>query len=170
VDDPRAGRKRTLSVGEACAYPSDVTCKPRLAKSPDLPSWLELVSEAEDLFGPMPDFEVHARRGIHRGTALVVADGEQVHGAALLSRDGRPQHIRWLAVRGSARGRGVGAALLAAILDRWSTDDVEVVTFTQGTTGGEAARRLYERFGFQCVGATDAAPDGGRRDLYSLRR
>ena len=147
-----------------------MTYEPRLARSPDLSSWLELVFEVEDVFGPMPDFEVHARRGIHRGTAYVVADGEKVHGAALLSPDGHPQRIRWLAVRDSARGRGVGPALLAAILDRWSTDDVEVVTFTEGTTGGEAARRLYERFGFQCVGATDPAPDGGRRDLYCLRR
>ena len=123
---------------------------------------MRLVSELQDLIGPMPDFEVHARRGIERGTALVVADGERVLGAALLSRDERPQRIHWLAVRASARGQGVGAALLTAILDRWRTGDVEVVTFTQGTAGGEAARRLYERFGFQRVAESvvEASPVG----------
>jgi len=40
----------------------------------DLPSWLELVAEVEPLFGPMPGFATHVRRGISRETALVVRD------------------------------------------------------------------------------------------------
>lgn len=118
----------------------------------------------------MPDFEVHVRRGIKRGTAVVMVDSGQVQGAALLSRNDRPKRIHWLAVRRSAREQGVGAALLVAILDRWPMEDIEVVTFASATSGGEAARGLYERFGFRCLGGTDPAPDGGRRDLYVLRR
>lgn len=63
------------------AYASRVTCTPRLATLQDVSSWLELVPEVEDLLGPMPDFEVHVRRGIKRGTALVMVDSGQVQGA-----------------------------------------------------------------------------------------
>ncbi|HEX5018690.1 MAG TPA: hypothetical protein VFX15_14020 [Actinomycetes bacterium] len=59
--------------------------KYRLAVDGDLASWLRLVSDGEDLFGPMPDFSNHALRGMERGTAYVVVDGEDVLGAALLS-------------------------------------------------------------------------------------
>ena len=45
-----------------------------MATQDDVPSWLELIPEAERLFGPMPTFETHLLRAIDRGTALVVAD------------------------------------------------------------------------------------------------
>lgn len=136
----------------------------------DLSSWLELVPEVEGLFGPMPDLETHIRQGIERGTALVVDSGNDVAGAALLSRDGRPHHVRWLAVRRSQRRQGVGAAIVSAVLERWRTGDVNVVTFTAKAPDGGPARRLYERFGFVCVGPSEPAPDGGLRDQFVLRR
>ncbi|WP_418345821.1 GNAT family N-acetyltransferase [Rhodococcus pyridinivorans] len=88
----------------------------------------------------------------------------------LLSRPNQPHRIHWLAVRNSQRRRGVGHALLTAIVDRWPTETIEVVTFTADTAGGAPARRLYECHGFTCVGASDPAPDGSPRDLYILRR
>ncbi len=139
----------------------------RSASSRDVPSWLELVMEVEGLFGPMPGFEGHIRRGLQGGTALVaVDDGDRVVGAALVSADDRPHHIHWLAVRESVRRQGVGTALLTAILERWPTGAVEVVTFSSDLAGGEAARGLYERFGFECQGRADPAPDGGGRDRF----
>ncbi|MFF0243106.1 GNAT family N-acetyltransferase [Rhodococcus pyridinivorans] len=86
----------------------------------DLPSWMQLAAEVEPLFGPMPDFEARVRRAIERRTALVITIGSTVAGAALLSRPNQPHHIYWLAVRSSQRRRGVGHALLAAIVDRLS--------------------------------------------------
>ena len=62
----------------------------------DVASWLELADEVEDLFGPMPDIEEHIRRGIARGTAVVVVEGHAVAGAAMLSRDDEPHVIHWL--------------------------------------------------------------------------
>jgi GNAT superfamily N-acetyltransferase len=147
-----------------------VTAVTRQASQDDLSSWLELVPEAEKLFGPMPSFETHLRRGIERGTALVIADRGGVVGGALLSRDGQPHQIQWLYVRDSRRREGAGTALLVAILERWPVGDVEVMTFTADSPGGASARRLYERFGFVCCGLTDPAPDGGPRDQFVLHR
>ena len=134
----------------------------RVATQDDVPSWLELIPEAERLFGPMPTFETHLMRAIDRGTALVVADQAKVVGGVLLSRDGQPHQIYWLYVRRSGRREGVGIALLDAVLERWPTGNVEVATFTADSPGGQPARALYERFGFVCCGRTHPAPTAGR--------
>ena len=147
-----------------------VTGATRVATQDDVPSWLELIPEAERLFGPMPTFETHLLRAIDRGTALVVADQAKVVGGVLLSRDGQPHQIYWLYVRRSRRREGVGIALLDAVLERWPTGNVEVATFTADSPGGQPARALYERFGFVCCGRTHPAPDGGPRDSFLLRR
>lgn len=149
---------------------SRVSFQSRQSDQRKVKSWLELVAEVEESFGPMPAFANHLQRGIERGTALVVGENDVVQGAALLSRVGRPQRTNWLAVRSACRRRGVGAALLRATLDRWPDGEVEVVTFTADTPAGRPARKLYERFGFACQGRTGDAPDGGPRDLYLLRR
>jgi GNAT superfamily N-acetyltransferase len=142
----------------------------RAATNDDIPSWLELVEEVVPLFGPMPDFADHARRGIERGSAIVVVDGRDVLGAALLSAPGHPCAIHWLSVRASHRNTGVASLLMTEVLRRWPDDEVSVVTFTAQVIPGRPARRLYERFGFERVGAADPAPDGGDRDLFVRRR
>ena len=129
----------------------------RTANLDDVRSWLELVSEVEELFGPMPSFETHLRRAIARGTAIVVPVHDAVAGGALLSSDDRTRRILWLAVRRSQRGRGVGAALVTAALERWPADEIEVVTFPAEVSAGAPARRLYERFGFVCVSTAEPA-------------
>ena len=142
----------------------------RAARPSDINSWLELVIEVEGLFGPAPTFEDLLRRAIGRGTAIVVDDHGLVAGGALLSADGQPHRIHWLAVRQSRRGRGVGSALVSSALERWRAGDVDVVTFTSDVPAGAPARRLYERFGFVCRGRAGAAPDGAPRDLFVLTR
>jgi hypothetical protein len=64
-----------------------------------------------------------------------------ITGGMLLSRDDEPHRIHWLAVAEVARGRGFGAALVRAAIERWPEGDIDVVTFTAATPGGEAARR-----------------------------
>jgi GNAT superfamily N-acetyltransferase len=141
----------------------------RPATLDDIESWLEIVREFEPLAGPMPDFADHAKRGIARGTALVASDGGSVLGACLLSADGARQEIRWIAVREANRRHGVGRLLLDAILARWPTGSIEVVTFTAETAGGEPARRFYEANGFELAGETEPLPNGDARDRYVLR-
>ena len=51
-----------------------MTAVTRVATQSDISPWLELVPEAETIFGPMPTFETDLRRGIERGTALAAAD------------------------------------------------------------------------------------------------
>lgn len=147
-----------------------MTMNARPATLADLASCEAIAREVEPLFGPMPDFGAHVRRGVERGTVLVVSSDEVVVGAALLSPEDRPHHIHWLAVRSDQRRRGVGHTLLSAILERWPTGPIEVVTFDRHAPGGEPARSLYERFGFRCAGAAEPAPDGGKRDLFVLER
>jgi len=165
----------------------------------DIPSWLELAAEVEPLFGPMPRLADHIERGIDRGTALVVRDPrEVVLGAALLSAaqsaparsapawsaparsaagsgdgacrdDGR--RIRWLAVRGSARRRGVATTLLTEIVRRCPPrGSLAVETFGPAVPGAEAARRLYRSFGFEPAAVPPAWPGGESRQLFVLRR
>jgi GNAT superfamily N-acetyltransferase len=88
----------------------------------------------------------------------------------LLSRDDEPHRIHWLAVAEVARGRGLGAALVRAAIERWPEGDIDVVTFTAATPGGKAARRLYERCGMEPAGPAEPAPDGALRDHYLLRQ
>ena len=138
--------------------------------SKDVASWLELADEVEDLFGPMPDFEEHIRRGIARGTAVVVVDSDAVAGAALLSRDDEPHAINWLSVRSAQRRSGVAHMLMEEILRRWPIGDVEVTTFGRDVGGGADARRLYTRFGFTSDGPSEHGPNGTSRERYVLRR
>lgn len=142
----------------------------RVSTAADVLSWLTLAAEVEPLFGPMPGIRGVIERGIERGTALVTGAEGAITGGMLLSRDNQAHRINWLAVATSARGHGLGAALVSAALDRWPVGNVEVATFTWDTPGGEPARHLYERCGFVRLGPAPTGSDGRPRDLYRLRR
>jgi ribosomal protein S18 acetylase RimI-like enzyme len=137
----------------------------------DVASWLEVAREVEPLFGPMPDFESTLRRNICRGTALCVRDaGGQVLGGMLLRAAPHTQ-ISWLAVRSSARRRGVGHALVAEALRRYPPPcEVLVDTFGEDSIEGHPARRLYESFGFLPGEDLPGGPQGGTRQRFRLQR
>jgi GNAT superfamily N-acetyltransferase len=137
----------------------------------DVASWLEIVREVEHLFGPMPDFESTLLRNIGRGTALCVRDTNcQVLGGVLVRALPRTQ-ITWLAVRASARGTGIGHALVAEALRHCPPpSEVLVDTFGADNIEGRPARRLYESFGFVPAEHLPNGPEGGSRQRYRLRR
>lgn len=137
----------------------------------DIASWLEITREVEPLFGPMPDFESTLLRNISRGTALCVRDaGGQVLGGALLRAAPHTQ-ITWLAVRSSARRRGVGHALVTEALRRCPPPcEVLVDTFGEDNINGRPARRLYESSGFQPAEFLPNGPEGGSRQRFRLSR
>jgi ribosomal protein S18 acetylase RimI-like enzyme len=137
----------------------------------DVASWLEIVREVEPLFGPMPDFESTLRRNISRGTALCVRDTTgKVLGGVLLRAAPHTQ-ITWLAVRSSARRRGVAHALVAEALRRCPPPcEVLVDTFGEDSIEGYPARRLYESFGFVPAEYLPDGPEGGSRQRFRLHR
>lgn len=137
----------------------------------DVASWLEIAREVEPLFGPMPDFESTLRRNISRGTALCVRDSSgQVLGGMLLRAAPHTQ-ITWLAVRSSARRRGVGHALVAEALRRYPQPcEVLVDTFGEDIIEGFPARRLYQSFGFLPGEDLPDGAEGGSRQRFRFRR
>jgi ribosomal protein S18 acetylase RimI-like enzyme len=140
------------------------------AERHDVPSWLEIVREVESLFGPMPDFEATLTRNVERRSAICVRDVRgRVLGGALL-RDPPDAQIAWLAVRLSARGQGIGRALVAEALRRYdSATEATVDTFGEDNAEGRPARRLYESFGFSAAERLGRGPEGGTRQRFRLR-
>jgi GNAT superfamily N-acetyltransferase len=149
-----------------------IVLKAQPAAKSDIPSWLELAAEVEPLFGPTPELARRIRRAIRRDTALVVRDPKEVVlGAALLSANPLDRKIRWLAVRASARRRGVGRILMAEIMRRCPAPaSLEVLTFGAEVPGGEPARGLYTSFGFRPQGTPLAGPGGSSRERFVLQR
>lgn len=68
--------------------------------------------------------------------------------------------FRMLAVAASARGRGVGEALVEHCLARARATDLDVVVLSTGDWM-HAAHRLYERLGFQRAPEHDWSPRDG---------
>nr|WP_121434536.1 ribosomal protein S18-alanine N-acetyltransferase [Actinomadura pelletieri] len=77
-------------------------------------------------------------------------DGEIVGYAGLAAAGGQAD-VQTLGVRADQRGSGIGAALLTELLDEAIRRDSEAV-FLEVRADNDAARRLYERFGFDEVG------------------
>jgi GNAT superfamily N-acetyltransferase len=128
--------------------------KAQPAEATDVSSWLEIVREVEPLFGPMPDFETTLLREIEQGAALCVRSDSRTIGGAVLGGllfGGTPDHgwIRWLAVRSTARGAGIGRWLVEAAVERMPTaKTISLETFREENMAGWPARRLYHRMGF----------------------
>ena len=136
----------------------------------DIASWLEIVRQVEPLFGDMPMFDVTLKSNIARRSALCVrAPSGEALGGVLLGGQAPDNWIRWLAVRRTARGQGIGAALLTEILRIWPAPcTISLATFGADNIDGRPARRLYERFGFVPGAMLPRGPEGGTRQRYTL--
>lgn len=137
----------------------------------DVASWLQIVREVEPAFGPMPDFASTLHRKIERGDAICVrrnaAAPPVVDGGLLLGGTAPERRIRWLAVRSTARRAGVGAALVAAAIDRIGpATTISLDTFGADNPYGLPARALYEHFGFEATEMVDPGPEGGTRQRF----
>lgn len=157
-----------------------------LAGERDLPGFLGLAAQVEHWFGPMvddPGFSAAVVEHIRGSKALVAVDvapytkNEAVPqplllGGLLFGSDAPTYHIHWLVVSRRARGRGVGAALMADAMKRYVTGPgtVEVVTFGADHPGSvdSGARVFYERLGFRPAESADPGPEGGSRQIYRL--
>lgn len=124
----------------------------RLVTDRDLNEWWEIAREVEPLFGDMvenEDFKTGIRYCILNDSAFcVINDTNDIEGIIAINKDSN--EISWLAVRKRCRGKGHGYQLLKTAID--SLDDTKpifVQTFSPTVKEGEAARRMYMRFGFK---------------------
>jgi GNAT superfamily N-acetyltransferase len=142
----------------------------------DVDGLLALAAEVEDWFGPMvedPGFHDALNRSIQRGTAWVVRSrgGHELLGGLLTG--GRPPayQLNWLVVTASARGNGVGSALVRHAVGRYPRPcRVGVVTFGADHPAAidSGARPFYERLGFVAGAPAPRGPEGGSRQWYHL--
>lgn len=157
----------------------------RLAREQDLSGFLGLAAQVEHWFGPMvddPGFSDAVVEHTRGGRALVAVDQPvaarpetaqpPLLGGLLFGSDASKFHVHWLVVSEQARGRGVGAALMAEVMKRFVTGPgtVEVVTFGADHPGAvtSGARAFYERLGFIPAEATTPGPEGGSRQVYRM--
>ena len=149
--------------------------KVQIATRADIPSWLELASQVEFLFGPMvdqPDFQSALRKNIDRESAYCVREQDQSAGAPLmgglfLSFRSPEYHIRWLSVAEQWRRSGVGTSLLEHVFDLIeSPAELFVKTFGEDNLEGQPARRFYEKMGFEPFAEAPPGPEGGSREVF----
>ncbi|MFI0370256.1 ribosomal protein S18-alanine N-acetyltransferase [Actinomadura sp. 1N219] len=86
-----------------------------------------------------------------RHYVVAEAPGGEIVGYAGLAAAGGQADVQTIGVRADQRKSGVGAALLAELLDEAARRGSEAV-FLEVRADNDAARRLYERFGFAEVG------------------
>lgn len=133
-----------------------------LTKQNDFDAWLQLAREVEPLFGPMadvPEFREGLKAAMDSGQALCCYGPTGFLGGIVISEE--INEIVWFAVKEACRGKGVGDILLSSALVHLDTDkDISVTTFSSEEAGGEAARKLYRKFGFQYAGEGPVNPAG----------
>jgi RimJ/RimL family protein N-acetyltransferase len=96
--------------------------------------------------------------------------GDRLVGAVTCERDPRVKvqhigHVTGMMVHADEQRRGVGRALLDALVERASADDDLHQLTLNVTVGNEAALRLYERAGFERYGTLPRAIRVGGRFL-----
>lgn len=124
----------------------------RLVTDKDLNEWLDLAREVEPLFGEMAESE-DFKNGIidcisNSSAFCIVNNNIDIEGISAINK--ACNEVAWLAVRERCRGKGYGYQLLKAALGSLDNKNpIWVQTFSPGVKAGEAARKLYMRFGFK---------------------
>jgi len=143
----------------------------------DIPAWLALACEVEDLFGVAlsrdEGFLDALQRNIRLGTAFCVRAEDGPPGTALLGgllfsdRHGPVYTLGWFAVAEDCRRLGVGKALVAHAMSLVEPPaELVVTTFVQGKPGGESARLFYLKEGFMPAEYLVEEPQGVMRQRF----
>ena len=116
----------------------------------DLQAVLALASQVEGLFGPMvgvADFETGLEDCLKTNRVLGCKVQYDLCGAAIIDRKGN--ELCWFVVDSGKRGLGIGALILDKVISELDSGrEMTVQTFAPGVPEGEAARRLYMKYGF----------------------
>jgi ribosomal protein S18 acetylase RimI-like enzyme len=110
--------------------------------------------------------EEHWRLGLRRVTSLAYREGGAISGIAVYVQNtaAKMRHranMYSMYVRAHARGKGVGAALVRAVLEEARGKALQVHCTV--VTSNDRARRLYERHGFTIYGTEPRALKVGDR-------
>ncbi|RAY15458.1 ribosomal-protein-alanine N-acetyltransferase [Actinomadura craniellae] len=100
---------------------------------------------------------------------VVAEDGGRLVGYAGLAAAGDQGDVQTIGVRAGHQGRGVGAALLAELLDEAGRRGCAAV-FLEVRADNDRARALYERFGFTRVGVRKNYYQPSGMDAIVMRR
>ena len=96
---------------------------------------------------------------------LAWRDGAPIGIAGVFVEEER-HHVISMWTEPTSRGLGVARALLDAVV-AFAGDDGEIVLGV--TEGNDAARRLYERYGFVDTGRTEPLRPGSAQAIHELR-
>lgn len=157
-----------VSVRRIRPYDAEILRTTRLAALLDTPSAFAR-THAEEVEYPADEWASRARRGSAGAastTFFAAVDGEivgLVGGFRVEPSRGVELVSMWVAPEG--RGRGVGAALVDAVVE-WAGDDrVELWV----TRGNEPAIGLYERCGFTMTDEVQPLPSDPCKDEIRMR-
>ena len=100
---------------------------------------------------------------------VVVMDGDRIVGYAGLYVLAPQSDVQTIAVRADSQGKGVGAALLTALLDEAARRGASEILL-EVRSDNYAAVSMYMRHGFERISHRRAYyPDGGDADIMRLR-
>ncbi len=126
-------------------------------------------TEYEEATPPVPELTRHAERMLRAGEMTVLLAGEGPDGLALLRfrpsvwTEQQESYLQELYVVPDLRGRGVGEALMEAVLAACRARDAAWIELNTGETD-VAARALYRKLGF----TNEEGPDGASMLYYEL--
>lgn len=114
----------------------------------DIPAWLTLVlSVAAEFPGfQLEKYKTALEENIARNSALFAEIDGAMAGVLLFSYEDR--ELLFLAVLPKYRRFGVASALISRMLLKLPAGDITLTTFCEEDKNGEAARALYQKFGF----------------------
>ena len=127
-------------------------------------------TEYEEETPPVPELTRHAERMLREGEMTVLLAGGGPDGLALLRfrpsvwTEKQEAYLQELYVVPALRGRGIGQALMEAILATCRSRDAAWIELNTGETD-IAARGLYRKFGF----TNEEGPDGVPMLYYELQ-
>ena len=100
---------------------------------------------------------------------LVAEEAEGIAGYIVVQEIAGEANLNNIAVRETARGRGIGSALMTAAIDWAKSTGCELVTL-EVRISNLNARRLYERLGFEYLGDRPGYYESPNEDaaIYTL--
>ncbi|MBJ9966886.1 GNAT family N-acetyltransferase [Burkholderia seminalis] len=131
----------------------------RPASAADLPFLLTLrqltMTEHLQRVGAPTDDAAHDQRiRAHFDDAMIVCEGAAAIGLLKVTRTAAEWHIHQIQILPAHQGRGIGDAVLRALLADAAREHVPV---SLSVLHGNPARRLYERLGFRLASETDTS-------------